>query len=130
MALNKFNCWLIVAQENYNNSNLRTNLKDFDNALVPRIKLEFKIRPLLKKYSDSSTREWRFPAVYSLFVVNLVGFFVKFSETNFDMDAAEQNTGTNQVQDVVGERCQKLFQDFLEEWVELGCIAAKVGIFM
>lgn len=32
------------------------------------------------------------------------------------MDAAEQNTGTNQVQDVVGERCQKLFQDFLEEF--------------
>lgn len=31
------------------------------------------------------------------------------------MDVAEQNIGTNQVKDVVGERCQKLFQDFLEE---------------
>ena len=35
------------------------------------------------------------------------------------MDVAEQAIATNQVKDAVGERCQKLFQDFLEEWV--GC---------
>ncbi len=33
------------------------------------------------------------------------------------MDAAEQNLATTQVKDAVGDRCQKLFQDFLEEWV-------------
>merc|ERR1719210_272818 len=32
------------------------------------------------------------------------------------MDAAEQSVGTNTVKDQVGERCQKLFQDFLEEY--------------
>lgn len=33
------------------------------------------------------------------------------------MDVAEQTIVTKQVKDQVGERCQKLFQDFLEEWV-------------
>ncbi|XP_033731881.1 zygotic DNA replication licensing factor mcm6-like isoform X2 [Pecten maximus] len=32
------------------------------------------------------------------------------------MDVAEQAVRTNQVKDQVGERCQKLFQDFLEEF--------------
>ncbi|KAJ8307403.1 hypothetical protein KUTeg_015487 [Tegillarca granosa] len=32
------------------------------------------------------------------------------------MDVAEQTIRTNQVKDQVGERCQKLFQDFLEEF--------------
>ncbi|KAL3836521.1 hypothetical protein ACJMK2_021945 [Sinanodonta woodiana] len=32
------------------------------------------------------------------------------------MDVAEQALRTNQVKDEVGERCQKLFQDFLEEF--------------
>ena len=31
------------------------------------------------------------------------------------MDVAEQAVVTNQVKDQIGERCQKLFQDFLEE---------------
>ena len=33
------------------------------------------------------------------------------------MDVAEQVARTNQVKDQIGERCQKLFQDFLEEYV-------------
>lgn len=33
------------------------------------------------------------------------------------MDAAEQALRSNQVKDQVGERCQKLFQDFLEEFM-------------
>ncbi|KAK2166950.1 hypothetical protein LSH36_33g07062 [Paralvinella palmiformis] len=32
------------------------------------------------------------------------------------MDVAEQAVGTNVIKDAVGERCQKLFQDFLEEY--------------
>ncbi|KAL5009589.1 hypothetical protein ScPMuIL_011894 [Solemya velum] len=32
------------------------------------------------------------------------------------MDVADQTVRTNQVKDQVGERCQKLFQDFLEEF--------------
>ncbi|XP_014781505.1 zygotic DNA replication licensing factor mcm6 [Octopus bimaculoides] len=32
------------------------------------------------------------------------------------MDAAELTQSTNQVKDQIGERCQKLFQDFLEEF--------------
>ncbi len=32
------------------------------------------------------------------------------------MDVAEQAVGTNNVTDAVGERCQKLFHDFLEEY--------------
>ncbi|CAH1772509.1 unnamed protein product [Owenia fusiformis] len=36
------------------------------------------------------------------------------------MDVAQQAVGTNQVKDQVGERCQKLFQDFLEEFQENG----------
>jgi hypothetical protein len=35
------------------------------------------------------------------------------------MDVAEQVARTNQVKDQTGERCQKLFQDFLEEYVNL-----------
>lgn len=31
------------------------------------------------------------------------------------MDVAEQAVKSNQVKDSVGERCLKLFQDFLEE---------------
>ena len=31
------------------------------------------------------------------------------------MDVAQQAVGTNVVKDAIGERCQKLFQDFLEE---------------
>lgn len=31
------------------------------------------------------------------------------------MDVAEQHAATNQVKDALGERMQKLFQDFLEE---------------
>ena len=31
------------------------------------------------------------------------------------MDVAEIQTGHPQVKDEVGDRCQKLFQDFLEE---------------
>ena len=33
------------------------------------------------------------------------------------MDVTEQELKTNQVRDAVGERCLKLFQDFLEEYV-------------
>ena len=33
------------------------------------------------------------------------------------MDIAEQTARTNLVKDQVGERCQKLFQDFLDEYV-------------
>lgn len=33
------------------------------------------------------------------------------------MDVADQRTGITQVKDDVAEKCQKLFQDFLEEWV-------------
>jgi len=36
------------------------------------------------------------------------------------MDAAEHNIGTDTVKDPVGERCQKLFQDFLEEYAVEG----------
>ncbi|XP_064611933.1 zygotic DNA replication licensing factor mcm6-like [Liolophura sinensis] len=36
------------------------------------------------------------------------------------MDVAEQTVRTNQVKDQVGERCQKLFQDFLEEYAVEG----------
>lgn len=35
------------------------------------------------------------------------------------MDVAEQVARTNQVKDQIGERCQKLFQDFLEEYVSI-----------
>ena len=31
------------------------------------------------------------------------------------MDVADQRVGPNQVKDDVAEKCQKLFQDFLEE---------------
>ena len=33
------------------------------------------------------------------------------------MDIAEQTAGVNTIKDDVGERVQKLFQDFLEEFV-------------
>ena len=33
----------------------------------------------------------------------------------FTMDVADQRVGPNQVKDDVAEKCQKLFQDFLEE---------------
>lgn len=33
------------------------------------------------------------------------------------MDVAEAGSAHTTVKDDVGERCQKLFQDFLEEWV-------------
>ena len=33
------------------------------------------------------------------------------------MDVNEQTIRTNKVKDQVGERCQKLFKDFLEEYV-------------
>lgn len=36
------------------------------------------------------------------------------------MDVAEAQTGQQQVKDEVGDRCQKLFQDFLEEFQEGG----------
>ncbi|ESO87684.1 hypothetical protein LOTGIDRAFT_206985 [Lottia gigantea] len=36
------------------------------------------------------------------------------------MDVADQTQQTNQVKDQVGERCQKLFQDFLEEYAQDG----------
>ncbi len=39
----------------------------------------------------------------------------KTGERNLSMDVAQQAVGTNVVKDTVGERCQKLFQDFLEE---------------
>ena len=42
-------------------------------------------------------------------------FFLCFATKFETMDVAEQVVGTNIVKDVVGERCQKLFQDFLEE---------------
>ena len=32
-----------------------------------------------------------------------------------EMDVAELQTGQAQVKDEVGDRCQKVFQDFLEE---------------
>ena len=31
------------------------------------------------------------------------------------MDVVQQSVGTNAVKDAISERCQKLFQDFLEE---------------
>ena len=34
------------------------------------------------------------------------------------MDVAAGQTEGNQVNDPVGDRCQKLFQDFLDEWTE------------
>ncbi|CAG0905979.1 unnamed protein product, partial [Cyprideis torosa] len=36
------------------------------------------------------------------------------------MDVADAQTGAQLVKDEVGERCQKLFQDFLEEFEESG----------
>jgi DNA replication licensing factor MCM6 len=38
-----------------------------------------------------------------------------FGRIPVKMDVAEQAVGTNIIKDAVGERCQKLFQDFLEE---------------
>ena len=38
-----------------------------------------------------------------------------FVDGKANMDVADQVARTNQVKDQIGERCQKLFQDFLEE---------------
>jgi hypothetical protein len=42
-------------------------------------------------------------------------FIVENTYAVAEMDVAEQAVVTNQVKDQIGERCQKLFQDFLEE---------------
>ena len=39
----------------------------------------------------------------------------KLRDLNLEMDVGQQAVGTNIVKDAIGERCQKLFQDFLEE---------------
>lgn len=45
------------------------------------------------------------------------------------MDVAEAGQAHTTVKDDVGERCQKLFQDFLEEWVARNRSKTRASIF-
>ena len=80
---------------------------------------------ILQNGKPSRRRKWRLRAKYHVIdlartgIVSVAGVCCLEKYHNFTMDVAEQAVKSNQVKDQVGERCLKLFQDFLEEWVRV-----------
>lgn len=53
--------------------------------------------------------------ILSVFLLNILKFHCSKQASCHTMDVADANVGQLRVKDDVGVRCQKLFQDFLEE---------------